>query len=264
MRIINKYEDGTKTKRVNYKKWYAQEKQKKGDKVRPLNEDVLTQFDDSLIARGFGEAQRRAMNATSHQEMGRKGAASRGIGGNGIMGLSEKRMPLKYLNDTGAQIHYIINDILNMNGDNWTDGGAGGPYIKNAKEGNGVYTFGKNSYDGHWLNNMPNGKGTLINEKCRIEGQFRFGKLVEIIGNKEGNEGVILNFSSIKSNEESGLFGSSRNSLPELNSTLIKDRKEMYKKFKTNKTHKKSKDKEHRKKGKSKSKSNKKKKEKNK
>ena len=135
MRIINKYEDGTKTKRVNYKKWYAQEKQKKGDKVRPLNEDVLTQFDDSLIARGFGEAQRRAMNATSHQEMGRKGAASRGIGGNGIMGLSEKRMPLKYLNDTGAQIHYIINDILNMNGDNWTDGGAGGPYIKNAKEG---------------------------------------------------------------------------------------------------------------------------------
>ena len=139
-----------------------------------------------------------------------------------------------------------------------------GEYIKNAKEGNGVYTFGKNSYDGHWLNNMPNGKGTLINEKCRIEGQFRFGKLVEIIGNKEGNEDVILNFSSIKSNEESGLFGSSRNSLPELNSTLIKDRKEMYKKFKTNKTHKKSKDKEHRKKGKSKSKSNKKKKEKNK
>jgi len=55
MRIINKYQEGSKARRVNFTKWYDLEKKKKGTKVRPFNGDVLKQFEDSLIANNFSE-----------------------------------------------------------------------------------------------------------------------------------------------------------------------------------------------------------------
>lgn len=69
----------------------------------------------------------------------KKGAASRGVGGNGYLGLSSKRMPEKYLDDSvegrAEQIHFILEDLTKTHSDNWLDGGAGGPKIMSGKDG---------------------------------------------------------------------------------------------------------------------------------
>lgn len=139
MRIVYKYQEGNKTKRVDFLRWYELEKKKQGKNVRPLNLEALRQLEDSLISRNFGLAQRLAILATAQQEMGKEGPASRGIGGNGYLGLGTERMPLKYLNDAGYQIYFLLNDLLTTHQNNWLDGGQGGPYIKNGKEGYNMF-----------------------------------------------------------------------------------------------------------------------------
>lgn len=139
--------------RVNF-----QEFQKaKGKKARATNFEDLEQFQDSLIARGYNEPQRLAFLATSYNEMDNKGAASRGIGGNGYMGFNTIRMPLNLLNDSSKQIQYILDDTERLTPDNWTDGGSGGPYIKNQ-----VDAFNK-----FWNETNPN-TATLVLNKANI------------------------------------------------------------------------------------------------
>ena len=58
-----------------------------------------------------------------------------------------------------------------------------GDYKNNKREGNGVYSFGCNLYDGFWLNNLPHGEGILLYDGLRIVGHFRYGKIFEM---KEG------------------------------------------------------------------------------
>ena len=62
-----------------------------------------------------------------------------------------------------------------------------GNYKKNIRGGNGVYSFGCNLYDGEWINGLPHGEGTLLNEGLRIVGIFRYGKIFEIIEGKGAN-----------------------------------------------------------------------------
>ena len=69
-----------------------------------------------------------------------------------------------------------------------------GTYKNNVREGNGVYSFGANLYDGHWINNMPHGEGTLLNDGLRIVGEFRYGKMVEIIESKGVNRDISQKF----------------------------------------------------------------------
>lgn len=130
---IKKNESEENQRRVNLEEWYKNN----GNLNRATSVPALKQLQDSLIARNFGEPQRLAILATSAQEMDKKGAASKGIGGNGMLGYSSERMPTKYLDDTeegrAKQIHFLIEDMLTTHSDNWLDGGSGGPYIKNGK-----------------------------------------------------------------------------------------------------------------------------------
>ena len=113
-------------------------KNAKENRGRFVNVPVLNQLQDSLIARGYGEPQRLAILATSASEMDKNGAASKGIGGNGILGYNSTRMPVRYLDDSikgrGNQIHYLLEDIESLHPNNWSDGGKGGPFIRNAKD----------------------------------------------------------------------------------------------------------------------------------
>lgn len=112
---------------------------------RPMNISAMEQLQDSLVARGFNEPQRLAILGTAAQEMDARGAASVGVGGNGYLGLSSKRMPTTLLDDTpkgrGKQIHYILEDLINVytgihpQAGNWNDGGAGGPKIVSGQDG---------------------------------------------------------------------------------------------------------------------------------
>lgn len=130
---IKKNESEENPRRVNLEEWYKNN----GNLDRVTSVPALKQLQDSLIARNFGEPQRLAILATSAQEMDKKGAASKGVGGNGMLGYSSERMPTKYLDDTtegrAKQIHFLIEDMLTTHSDNWLDGGSGGPYIKNGK-----------------------------------------------------------------------------------------------------------------------------------
>ena len=130
---IKKNESEESPRRVNLEEWYKNN----GNLNRATSVPALEQFQDSLIARNFGEPQRLAILATSAQEMDKKGAASKGVGGNGMLGYSSERMPTKYLDDTAEgrakQIHFLIEDMLTTHSNNWLDGGNGGPYIKNGK-----------------------------------------------------------------------------------------------------------------------------------
>lgn len=130
---IKKNESEENPRRVNLEEWYKNN----GNLDRATSVPALKQFQDSLIARNFGEPQRLAILATAAQEMDKKGAASKGVGGNGMLGYSSERMPTKYLDDTSEgrakQIHFLIEDMLTTHSDNWLDGGSGGPYIKNGK-----------------------------------------------------------------------------------------------------------------------------------
>ena len=69
-----------------------------------------------------------------------------------------------------------------------------GHYKNFVREGNGVYSFGANLYDGHWIDNMPHGEGTLLNEGLRIVGEFRYGKMVEVIESKGVNRDISQKF----------------------------------------------------------------------
>ncbi len=122
-------------KRVDFEKFMAA----KGNGNRPLDIVAMEQMQDSLIARRYNLPQRLAILATAAQEMGAEGAASRGVGGNGYLGLSEQRMPLSYLGNTpkkrGEQIHYLLEDLNKVHSDNWHHGGNGGISIKTGQEG---------------------------------------------------------------------------------------------------------------------------------
>lgn len=106
---------------------------------RPINVAHMKQLQDSLLARQIPIPQRIAILATSAQESGKDGAASRGVGGNGLLGFSTARMPLSYLGSSpeavGLQIKYMLDDIYNPNHPNWLDGGAGDPYVKDGEDG---------------------------------------------------------------------------------------------------------------------------------
>lgn len=148
------FEDGGKKtaetptlKKVDFNEWFEQE----GNRNRPVNIPAMEQLQDSLVARKFRLPQRLAILATAAQEMDSKGAASRGVGGNGYLGLSEKRMPTSYLNDTekgrGKQIHYLLEDLLTTHSDNWLDGGSGGPTIMSGQDGFNQFWESPNVYE---------------------------------------------------------------------------------------------------------------------
>ena len=63
-----------------------------------------------------------------------------------------------------------------------------GDYKNNMRDGNGVYSFGCNLYDGGWVSEMMHGEGTLLYEGLRIVGKFRYGKILEIIEGKGVNK----------------------------------------------------------------------------
>ena len=100
---------------------------------------------------------------------------------------------------------FIFNDGRNYNGDwknnamdgrgifSWENGDKyNGEYKNNVKEGNGVYSYGCNLYDGNWVNNRPHGEGTLLCDGVRIEGYFRYGKILEMIDGKGANRELTL------------------------------------------------------------------------
>lgn len=96
-----------------------------------------------------------------------------------------------------------------------------GQYKNNIKQGNGVYSFGANLYDGLWMNNLPHGKGILLNEGLRIEGIFRYGKIVEIIHSKSANKDLYSKLSGFNSNhEESDKKHFSKNSFSKFQTSL--------------------------------------------
>ena len=132
--------DSPKPRVVNFEEFV----EKEGNRGRYLDIPAISQLQDSLIARGWGEPQRLAILATSAQEMGKNGAASRGIGGNGYLGYSSQRMPISYLSNTpdgrAKQIHFLLEDLLVKHPNNWLGGGQGGPYLKN----------GADAYDKFW------------------------------------------------------------------------------------------------------------------
>ena len=77
-----------------------------------------------------------------------------------------------------------------------------GEYKNNIREGNGVYSFGANLYDGHWVNGMPHGEGTLLNDGLRIVGIFRYGKIVEMTESKGANREINQKFTMDKSSRD--------------------------------------------------------------
>ena len=77
-----------------------------------------------------------------------------------------------------------------------------GEYRNNVREGNGVYSFGANLYDGHWVNGMPHGNGTLLNDGLRIVGLFRYGKMVEMTESKGANRDISQKFTIDKSSRD--------------------------------------------------------------
>lgn len=81
-----------------------------------------------------------AILGTSMQE-GSPG--SKGVGGNGYLGLSSKRMPITYLGNTpekrAEQITYILNDLETIHSDNWLNGGSGGIRINSGKDGYNMF-----------------------------------------------------------------------------------------------------------------------------
>lgn len=118
---------------------------------------ALEQLQDSLIARKYPEAQRAAILATSYNEMDSRGGASRGVGGNGMMGLSKDRMPITLLGDTpemrGKQIHHILEDLGTVHtgthpqAGNWSGGGTGGPKIMSGQDGYNQFNSTTDAYN---------------------------------------------------------------------------------------------------------------------
>ena len=112
----------------------------------------IEQTQDSLIAHPeYNEARRLAVLATSLGEAGEKGFASRGIGGNGIVGISKERMPIEYIGEGsvygGQQLHWLVNDLQRIHPDNWNHGGTGGLPIRNAKDAHDKFWSSENPTD---------------------------------------------------------------------------------------------------------------------
>lgn len=145
------------SRKVDLKAW-AKGKHNRGREV-PVK--ALEQLQDSLIARKYPMPQRLAILGTSAQEMNWRGAASKGIGGNGYLGYSSSRMPVSYLDDSvqgrGDQIHFLLNDLETTHSNNWLDGGAGGPVIMTGQDG----------YDMFW-NSDDIGEATVVLNKSNI------------------------------------------------------------------------------------------------
>lgn len=154
MKLKQQDPDSPKPRVVNFEEFV----EKEGNRGRYLDIPAISQLQDSLIARGWGEPQRLAILATSAQEMGKDGAASRGIGGNGYLGYSSQRMPISYLSNTpdgrAEQIHFLIEDLLVKHPNNWLGGGKGGPYLKN----------GVDAYDKFWNSNDVNEATQIFNK----------------------------------------------------------------------------------------------------
>ena len=144
----------TKPRVVNFKELMDNE----GNRGRYLDIPAISQLQDSLIARGWGEPQRLAILATSAQEMGKEGAASKGIGGNGYLGYSSQRMPTSYLDNSAdgraRQIHFLLEDLTTKHSNNWLGGGKGGPYLKN----------GSDAYDKFWNSEDVNEATQIFNK----------------------------------------------------------------------------------------------------
>ena len=88
-----------------------------------------------------------------------------------------------------------------------------GSYKNNVRDGNDIYYFGLNYYEGNWVNNISYGLGTLCNDGCKIDSFFRFGKLTKLMSidgvNKILTQKITQRESKVKnkeksSNEESG------------------------------------------------------------
>lgn len=94
------------------------------------------QLQDSLIARNYPFAQRMAILASAFQE---GSPTSKGVGGNGILGLSSQRMPVSLLDDYPAQITWVLDDLEQTHEDNWLDGGSGGITIKTGRDGHNMF-----------------------------------------------------------------------------------------------------------------------------
>ena len=64
---------------------------------------------------------------------------------------------------------------------NWSDNVYyKGEYKNNAREGKGTYYFGgKDNFKGIWKNSLPHGEGVLTYKNMKLEGEFRFGKLIK-------------------------------------------------------------------------------------
>ena len=159
-------------KRVDIQEWFDTE----GNRGRAVNVPAMEQLQDSLIARGWGLPQRLAIMATAAQEMNEKGAASKGVGGNGYLGHSEQRMPTSYLSDTpkgrGKQIHYLLEDLLTTHSDNWLDGGSGGPTIMSGQDGFSQFWKSPNVYEATRILNKsyirPAGKLNSWNNRAGV------------------------------------------------------------------------------------------------
>ncbi len=122
----------------------------------------------------------------------------------------------------------------------WEDGTKyKGQYKNNIREGDGVYSFGANLYDGVWVDNLPHGKGILLNEGLRIEGIFRYGKIVEIINSKGANKEVIKKFNLTCINDTLNKKFKSQNCLPKFQTDLFP--KKIEKKQRNSESHSKNK-----------------------
>ena len=122
----------------------------------------------------------------------------------------------------------------------WEDGTKyKGQYKNNIREGDGVYSFGANLYDGVWVDSLPHGKGILLNEGLRIEGIFRYGKIVEIINSKGANKEVIKKFNLTCINDTLNKKFKSQNCLPKFQTDLFP--KKIEKKQRNSESHSKNK-----------------------
>lgn len=90
-----------------------------------------------------------------------------------------------------------------------------GEYKDNRREGFGVYHFSENYYfEGKWINNLPHGEGKINNDGKKIEGLFRFGKMIKSLNNKNGKhiKDKIKNMNLKDENMNGYIYNKKRNS----------------------------------------------------
>lgn len=142
-------QDPLLTRRVNISNVTTKE-----NRDRYVPTAVEEQLQDSMIGRVYPYALRLALLGTSLQEVGPEGAASIGVGGNGLLGLSKERMPVELLGNTpeaaGKQIKFILDDLEQIIGapnNNWTSGNNQPPKVNTAQEGFDRFWNATNPYD---------------------------------------------------------------------------------------------------------------------